>query len=757
MDDDRDYDSEMPNLFESTPILNDFASAHSSTIRGEEFILATLGLLLAALIAVAFSSYQEVQRRKTRTRVRTPKRSLEIFFWTLLGRPIPTEEEDMTASDVAGTTVKNRRADKVVAQGNGDRGGAKKRNDRKGGPGAKSNGKKGGKTAQQAGRDSSRGHADDGADPTSTSNNYSARDSEDNDDSEEDDDKESSDHDQHRDSIGSLPGKEGRGVKAGDVDGVAFTAASWQQAIRATSYDDDDEQHQQQVQAWSSVKSKTAVIAQRKTAHSQVVESGGITIGASATNGSKTSNDHGGHASSAPAAGGSVGGFTKPAPATHGRPHVVPRPPAHVGASSVSPVTAATTNPVPTHGPRLSPPVSKASSWASLAGASAPHLPGTDAKSKAIIAESKPVTNHVANNTIQPSVTLVGSSESSNGANILASAAKTIDTSLIGLHGLGDIVSGQTSSAKFGESDHSMGMTAMPALGLSLDLSALGVGFRGLWGSGPAPLSSAMDGDVGGFALAGIEGRNRPVSSGLPIPSVQQPYSSLYNPAAQPEYTPFVGQPGTSIMYMQPDTQVRGPAAVISKPSTASVSEFDNDILTVDSGLSANAPSFNPSSSTLGLYGGSNVVSGVGLGSALRLPAGLVPSAHTSINLPPSTLIPNTALADLDFVSIVLKVHAKVMPASQTRAVKVISATFGGWDLDSALPMHRSLANQELWGLAFQVPRGSTRFVYKYGIVDQNGVSYEEVGHARTIMLQSAVIGQDVQVEDFVEQAVRVF
>ena len=101
-------------------------------------------------------------------------------------------------------------------------------------------------------------------------------------------------------------------------------------------------------------------------------------------------------------------------------------------------------------------------------------------------------------------------------------------------------------------------------------------------------------------------------------------------------------------------------------------------------------------------------------------------------------------------MSVTLKAHLQFLAPQQTRVVRVVSVAFGSWGVDG-LPMHRSMANQELWGLTFQVPRGAQRLVYKYGAVDLAGGVWEEVGPGRSLSLQ--VVGPTMEVEDYVEHA----
>lgn len=337
-------------------------------------------------------------------------------------------------------------------------------------------------------------------------------------------------------------------------------------------------------------------------------------------------------------------------------------------------------------------------------------------------------------------------------------------------HGSGGAQAQQGSG--FGSpNDPSQRLGQLPSLGsLSLDISSLG-GFGGLWGTGqgqgqgqgvPAGAAQAA---VGNSAPGTAPGRGQPMQQ--PLQPSGQPAYSLYSGQA---YTPFAQQQQAMGMYLPPqqDPRTAGPNGAVGPEFPrgpglgSSSSDFD---LAVDaaSGLSPNAPSFNPTvlNGLMGLYG-------PGLQPGVQMAPGLMPRGVPGpANLPASlggiaqtlALPPGPVLGDRDLVSITLTARCACLLAAQTQCIKVVSTTFGGWDLDHALVMQRAVGanNQEVWSLSFQVPRASTRFVYKYGAVDVMGRNWEELGQPRAIPLQSVRLGQDVHVEDLFDQAMPVY
>ena len=98
----------------------------------------------------------------------------------------------------------------------------------------------------------------------------------------------------------------------------------------------------------------------------------------------------------------------------------------------------------------------------------------------------------------------------------------------------------------------------------------------------------------------------------------------------------------------------------------------------------------------------------------------------------------------MGMVAITLKLQNNVLGPAQTRALRVISDSFGAWDYEHSAVMHQSKATPMLWALPLQLPRGALQFAYKYAAVDTNGLVWEEAG-VRVVSVQALAMSGGVQ------------
>ena len=759
-------------LFDTTPIIVGGYSNERAfpTVRGEDFVLTTIGLLLAAMGLIVYSSYQEVQRRRLRSRTR-PSRGLEGFLLGLVGlgggrgpsdedepvvEPRPAARRDKVPATGADKAKKKAGGVKVAGKGGGKKGSAGNGN----GNGKAQQGQQGG--ASEAGTHRLGPGEDKKVAERSEHDEDVLRGQRRNvDDDEDEEEEEQPEEDEGR----------AEGSKESEV---SFTVASWQ---RAVSQAEDSEE-------WSSVKSKEERAAQRKTASALMEQP--------------------------PAFAPAPPALSAAAAATAAR---------QIFNSKSTTPTKAATLPAAFQSAPLRPapatalPVSKVASWASLS-LSGPQAAAAAAAAseaaKAQAAEGK------ASASVSPSTSVAGGTPGLPATQASASASASGNSHEVKLQNMGMRsfpADGQGPSADqagmgFGSpSDPAQRLGQLPSLGaLSLDIMG---SFGGLWGNGqsngaaPGQLRQNVPPQVA--AGNGIAGPGAPSVRPQPVqqPGIQpglspgmqpiQPYSLYSNQG----YTPFAQPMQPSIgMYtiLQGDMRAPGPGGM-SVPGEgfppqqrgpglgSSSSDFDMDV-DAASGLSPNAPSFNPNISQtfspavlMGLYSSgqpmqpqvqgqlaAQIPGAPGLSQGLQLPRGVpglqqVPAGALVGAIQQSLQPGGPVLDDRDLVSITLLTRCACLMATQTQRIKVISTTFGGWDLDHALVMLRSTGanNQEVWSLSFQVPRASTRFVYKYGAVDAMGHKWEEMGQARFIPLQNVRPGEHVHVDDVFSEAMPVY